>query len=78
MIECILFYLIMVAQTQQNWISPFCDKNVSRLLRTSGFNMTVLKINLTEFCIFFYNFQMSTVTASGNELSLKISIPYRG
>ena len=26
----------------------------------------------------FYNFQMSTVKASGNELSLKISMPYRG
>ena len=26
----------------------------------------------------FYNFQISTVTASGNELSLKISKPYRG
>ena len=26
----------------------------------------------------FYDFQMSTVTASGNELSLKISMPYRG
>ena len=26
-------------------------------------------------CIF-YNFQMSIVTASGNELSLKISMPY--
>ena len=26
----------------------------------------------------FYNFQMSKVTASGNELSLKISMLYRG
>ena len=53
-----------------------CDKNASRLLQTSGFNVKVLKINLTAFC--FYNFQMSTVTASGNELSLKMSMPYRG
>ena len=53
MIECILFYLNMIAQTQYNLISPFCDRNASRLLRTSGFNMKVLKMNLTEFCIFF-------------------------
>ena len=78
MIECILFYLNMIAQTQKNLISPVCDKNAAWLLRISGFNMKVLKFNLTEFCIFFYNFQMSTVTASGNELSLKISMPYRG
>ena len=28
--------------------------------------------------MFFYNLQISTVTASGNELSLKILKPYRG
>ena len=52
MFECILFYLNMVAQTLKNLISPFCDKNVSRLLRTSGFNDKVLKIILTAFSIF--------------------------
>ena len=67
MVECILFDLNIVAETQQNWISPFCDKNVSRLLRTSGFNVKVFKLNLKVFCIFFYNFQMDTVTASGND-----------
>ena len=30
MVECILFYANMVAQTQQNSISPFCDKNFGR------------------------------------------------
>ena len=53
MAEYILFYLNMVAQTQKNLIVPFCDKNVSGLLRTFGFNVNVLKINLTAFCIFF-------------------------
>ena len=67
MVECISFYLNMVAQTQKNLISPFCDKNVSRLLCASGFNVKVLKFNLMAFCIFFYNFQMSTDTASGSE-----------
>ena len=67
MVECILFYLNMVAKAQQILISPYCDKNVSRLLGTSGFNEKVLKINLTAFYNFFYNFQMRTVTASGNE-----------
>ena len=78
MVECILYYLNMVAQTQKNFISPFCDKNVSRLLRTSGFNVKILKINLTVYCgFFFYIFQMRTVTASGNKHSLKISVPCR-
>ena len=68
-VECILSYLNMVAQTQKKSIIPFCEKKVSRLLHTAGFNVNVLKINLTELCTFFYNFQMSTVTctASGNE-----------
>ena len=43
MVECILFCLNMVAQSQLNLISPFCDKNVSRLLRTSGFNVKFFK-----------------------------------
>ena len=30
--------------------------------------MKVLIINLTAFCTFFYNFQMSTVTANGNKI----------
>ena len=34
-------------------ISLFCDKNITRLLRTSGFNVKVLKINLTAVCNFF-------------------------
>ena len=49
MVRNILFYQNMVAQTQYNCISPFCDKNVSRLLRTSGFNVKILKLNLTVF-----------------------------
>ena len=53
MVECIFFYLNMVAQTQWNLISPLCDKNVSRLLLTSGFNVKVLKINLMAFHVFF-------------------------
>ena len=62
MVKGILFYLNMVAQTQYKLISPFCDKNVSRLLHTS--NVKVLKINLKEFLMFF---KMSTVKASGHE-----------
>ena len=60
------FYLNMVGRTQWNLISQFCDKNIVRLLCTSGFNVKVLKLNLMAF-FFFYNLQMSTVTASGNE-----------
>ena len=60
LVECILFYLNVVAQNQYNLISPFCDKNVSRLLRISGFNVKALKINLTALLYFFYNFQMSS------------------
>ena len=54
MVECILFYLNMVAQIKSNLIGPFCDENVSRLLRISGFDVKVLKINFTEFCNFFF------------------------
>ena len=47
---------------------PRACTRVSRLLRTSGLNVRVLKLNLTAVCgcIFFYSFIMSTVTASGN------------
>ena len=53
MVKYILFYQNMVAQIQYNFISPFCDKNVSRLLRTSGFNVKISKLNLTVFCSVF-------------------------
>ena len=55
MVECILFYLNMVAEILLNLISPFCDENVSRILGTSGFNVKVLKINFTAFFLQFSN-----------------------
>ena len=56
----------MVAQTMLNLISPFCDKNASRLLRTSGFNLKVLKINLTAFCILFLQFPYEHIYGKWN------------
>ena len=42
----------MVGKIQWNLISPFVTIDIPRLLRTSGFNVKVLNINLTAFCIF--------------------------
>ena len=66
MVECILFDLTMVGKTLWNLNSPFVTIDISRLLRTSGFNVKVLNINLTAFCILFFNFQRRKVTSGGN------------
>ena len=54
MVECSFFYLNVIGKTQWNLISLFCDDKYFTTAAHFGFNVKVLKINLTAFRYFFH------------------------
>ena len=67
----------MVDQTQQYLISPFCDDKYFTTAAHFRFQYESLPNQFEAFLFLFFNFQfaMITLTSSGNEYSLKNSMP---